>query len=61
MDIINDWLVIGYILLLFFNLKELDFVCLKLGDNIKFRFINENELEVGVFKDVNYNWKKWFI
>ncbi|HCZ2803926.1 TPA: carboxyltransferase domain-containing protein, partial [Staphylococcus aureus] len=54
-DTINDWLVIGYTPLSLFNPKESDFARLKLGDNIKFRPINENELEVGAFKDVNHN------
>ncbi|WP_370736916.1 carboxyltransferase domain-containing protein, partial [Staphylococcus aureus] len=42
-DTINDRLVIGYTPLSLFNPKETDFARLKLGDNIKFRPINENE------------------
>lgn len=54
-DTFNDWLVIGYTPISLFNPNEKNFARLKLGDNIKFKPINKDELELGAYKDGNYN------
>ncbi|MBO1198799.1 allophanate hydrolase subunit 1 [Staphylococcus simiae] len=56
-DTYNDWLVIGFTPLTLFNPNNDDFALLKLGDNVKFKQIKENEIELGAFDHVNHNRK----
>lgn len=56
-DTYNDWLVIGFTPLTLFNPNKDDFALLKLGDNVKFKQIKENEIELGAFDHVNHNRK----
>ncbi|MCG7339746.1 allophanate hydrolase subunit 1 [Staphylococcus sp. ACRSN] len=49
-DTYGDWLVVGYTPVKLFNPNNVDFAKLKLGDNVSFKPITEQELDLGGFK-----------
>lgn len=49
-DTYGDWLVVGYTPVELFNPNKVDFAKLKLGDNVQFKPVTEQELDLGGFK-----------